>query len=323
MAKPQSKKRNPVVKKKIMKKKQQNRATRGKPSLFRELAYFNATHPSHLALPRRTGPYTVVRTTQTFTTAETFLMFGSFRTASNVSGGEWANVACVADSNAALGINVANNAFLTRFDQITPYSTSDLNGFEVCPAALTVRVYNGNALQTTSGVVYAGRSTTQMNVADSTRTWAALGTQFVNAMAPRPLSAAKLAIRGVQVSSYPLDMTDLSDFKPIDSTLTGLFTFSAINLTPVGLAPIVVYNTSGELLTLTYEVTMEWRVRFDMSDLACTTHTLHPPASQATWDRAIGAAVSLGHGVEDIGEVVGGGLATVGGLAGLLSLGAA
>lgn len=319
----QPKKQGPARKKQAPRKP---RALGSKPlkkttrtSTMKELCYFNATHPAHLALPRRVGPYTVVRTTQTFSTIDTITMFGAFRTTATVPGGEWMNVACLSDVTPGLSINASNNAYITRFDQLTAYSTTYLNGFEVCPAALTVRVMNGNALQTTSGVVYAGRASTQMNISDTTRSWDTLGTQFVASQAPRPMSAAKLAMRAVQISSYPLDMTDVSDFRSLDSTINGNFTAIGATIAPVGLAPIIVFNTSGGALSLTFEVTMEWRVRFDLSDLASTTHSLHPPASQAVWDRAIGAAVSLGHGVEDVAEVAGLGSALLGGL-GLLAL---
>lgn len=284
------------------------------------LQYFNACTPCHLALPRRVGPYTVVRTTQLFSSLDSVLIFGAFRLNNATTGSEWANVACVSSGTATSAINAASNAYCTRFDQLTAYSTTYLNGFELAPAALTVRVLNGAALQTTSGIVYAGRAASQLNMADATRTWNSLAAQFVASQSPRPMSAAKLAMRGVAISSYPLDMTDISDFRPLDSTTSGTFTWSSGSVQPVGLAPIIVHNSTGGLLSLTFEVTMEWRVRFDLSDLASTTHQLHPVAPQSVWDETIDAAVAMGHGVVDLTEdiiAVGGVVSSV---AGLLSL---
>ena len=39
---------------------------------------WNALHPSHLALPRPVGPYTVIRLTTTFSTADPLVIIGTF-----------------------------------------------------------------------------------------------------------------------------------------------------------------------------------------------------------------------------------------------------
>jgi hypothetical protein len=174
----------------------------------------------------------------------------------------------------------------------------------ISPAAITVQVMNPNALQTTSGICYLGRSTAQYELAGTTRTWDNLGNEFVQFMAPRLCSAGKLALRGVTIDSYPLDMSEVSDFRGIRpfSALGTLPTWNSESIRPAAFAPIVCYNPNN--VELQYLVTMEWRVRFDPSNPAAGSHSYHGTAPDSTWDSVTRRAASLGHGAMDIAEKV-------------------
>jgi hypothetical protein len=143
---------------------------------------------------------------------------------------------------------------------------------EVVPAAFSVQVMNGNPLQTTTGIIAAAVCPTSFDLNDNARTWNAFADAFVSYMKPRLLTAPKLALRGIHMDSYPMDMNDLSEFAKtrvftaIPTTLNG-------TITPAGMAPIVVINEDET--DLTYLVAVEWRVRFDWENPAVASHTSH------------------------------------------------
>jgi hypothetical protein len=118
------------------------------------------------------------------------------------------------------------------------------------------------------------------------------------------LSGGKLALKGVTCSSYPLDMTEYSSFLPLVTTgaaVTWNDTFGG----PAAMAPIVFVQNTAPAATLDFLVTIEWRVRFDVGNPACASHTYHPPTSDSDYSRVIHAMQAMGHGVEDIEEAVG------------------
>jgi len=178
----------------------------------------------------------------------------------------------------------------------------------VAPAAVTVQVMNPQALLGTTGITYMGRSSAQYDLAGSTRTWNELGAEFVQFMAPRLCSAGKLAMRGVTMSSYPLDMNELADFRRVTpfsahpQPMTWNVTNSTNNIKPAGWCPLVVYNPDA--IGLQFLVTMEWRVRFDPSNPAAGSHRFHGTATDQTWDTMVKLAAAAGHGVMDIAERV-------------------
>lgn len=267
----------------------------------RSLRVFDATSPAHLALPRATGPYTVVRTSAIVNTTAQLGFACSFAdmNAAAIGGLEaptWSKTCWVEE--AIIGpINAANAAYRQVFPGIDALGPA----CSLVPAALTVQVMCPTALTGASGIVYIGRSHAQYDLAGSTRTWDQIGQNFVSFMAPRLCSAGKLALRGVKVSSYPLDMSDLADFRPYDGVSAGAFTFDANQrMNASGLAPIVIYNPNNVSLQLV--ITMEWRVRFDMENPAASTHTTHTPASDSLWSKLSAASAAMGHGVVDIAE---------------------
>ncbi len=269
------------------------------------LACWDAKLLHHLPLPRAVGPYTVVRTTRRFQTDARDVILGTFRTP-KVAGGagaepdQWSDIVAIYDVDGAIAINGIGNTHTIRtpldfLEQGTSMATCT-------PSALSVQILNPEALQTTSGILYAGVMNTQAHISGRTETWDQFCDRFVQYMSPRLLSAAKLALRGVQINSYPLSMTQVSEFTPLSATTDGDITLNQDGPTPQGWAPIVINNPQG--VNIEYLVTTEWRVRFDLSNPASAGHTHHSVASDSAWDALVKKASALGHGVRDIAEIV-------------------
>lgn len=265
-------------------------------------AAMTAYMPQHLPLPRAVGPYQVIRTSRRMTANGIFTIFGTFMDP-EVGGSTgapepaWTNVCAIADVAVGTAVNAANNATKTVYDM------SALSGaVTIAPSALTIQVMNPTALQTAAGMNYMGRSTAQYQLGADTRTWQEIADGFVAFMSPRLVAAAKLCLRGVTVNSSPLNMSALADFRPLSHATNGAFTWDASAATPQGLAPIILYNPSGTVLEVL--VTTEWRVRFDPTNPAASSHTYHSPAPQSAWDSLCASASSEGHGVVDIVEGV-------------------
>lgn len=259
--------------------------------------YFNATLPAHLPLPRSVGPYTIVRTTQIVSSSSALVCFAFIASNPGTTAKETQWIAACGVGESLPGpINAANNTELFPMSGLDTLKESAV----ISPSALTIQVMNPEPLQTTTGIVYCGRSSAQYELGGSTRTWTNLGNEFVQFMAPRLCSAGKLAIRGVTIDSYPLDMTEIADFRGIQAFLGSPFTWSDDTVRPAGFAPIVVYNP--DFVGLQYLVTMEWRVRFDPSNPAAGTHLYHGTAPDSLWDRATREAAAIGHGALDIAE---------------------
>jgi hypothetical protein len=162
---------------------------------------------------------------------------------------------------------------------------------------------NPNALQTTAGIVAMAVCNTQLNLNDRVETWNDISTEFVSYFRPRLCSAGKLALRGVQMNSYPMNMSELADFKPMNASAGGgTTTLNGNNLDAKGWAPIVINNKNGVALDLL--ISIEWRVRFDIGNPAVASHQHHGVTPDRTWDRMIADAISMGNGVLDIVERV-------------------
>ena len=176
------------------------------------------------------------------------------------------------------------------------------------PAAITVQVMNGDALQTTNGIAYIGRSKTVLDLMGDARSWDTVMKQLVSYSAPRLCSAGKLALRGVQVNAVPNNLSVLSDFVPRRIKDSGTYTWTEnaggtaayADQDFEGFAPIFIYNPDN--IALKYLLTIEWRVRFDPFNPAYAGHSQHMPASEATWASAVQNEENKGSGVTDIVE---------------------
>lgn len=274
---------------------------------------FDALHPRHLSLPRPVAPYCVIRHTGIFSLdADAKLSIWGPTRSNNVYttgeyyGSSWTSVVGVSCVDSTLQVNAANNARSYALG-INGWGT----GSSVVPSAFSIQVLNPEALQTTDGIVYLGRLTQRAAVNYSAQTWDVVGQSFVAYQAPRQCSAAKLAFRGVQLDALPSNMNALAEFTSPENVIPTLstgdvFTWSGGSASTDymfdGFLPFFIYNPDG--IGLRVQVTVEYRFRFDPFSPACAAHTYHHPAPINWWDSAVRAAMTLGHGVRDISDVV-------------------
>jgi len=262
---------------------------------------WDAFHEAHAPLPRAIGPYAVVRTTRIFNSQLRHMVFGCA-----VDGyDQWTSTIAWGGTGGAIN---AANATYTWSGKPPGVLSGDTSTLSVVPAAMSVQILNPSSIDSASGVIYAAVCPTQLNLIDNTRTWTDFETQFTSFMKPRLLSGGKLALRGVQMNSYPLNMSVLSSFEKINDYGDGYRTWKTGTGTDAdaqyitGLAPMVVVNTSEK--DLTYAVTTEYRVRFDISNPAVASHKLHGCTPDKTWDTMLHKAIAMGNGVKDIVETV-------------------
>lgn len=282
------------------------------------LAGWDAFSPAHLPLPRSVGPYTVVRTTSLLESNDHFNLIGCFRhhevdySSPNYSNSEyWSNVGLLTSVDSTVAINSTANGGNGKIQVIPFPGAGNVAGsaFTAVPAAISVQVMNPNPLQTTEGIVAGCVSSTQLDLRDRPENWQVLGQEIISFMKPRLMSAGKLSLRGIQADSYPLNMNALSDFLEVRNLSSGKVTMNSHTFdgAPVGFAPIVIVNegsTSTPPLKLNFLVTIEWRVRFDISNPAVSSHLHHGVTSDGHWDSMIRAASARGHGMCDIVERV-------------------
>lgn len=274
------------------------------------LQCWDARLPAHLPLPRAVGPYLTVRTTKRFSSDSTVIIFGCF-TSDLVTGPRknWTNIAAVESNDSTLAINANGNSFFHCYETAGFGKNSTLT-----PSAITVQVMNPDAIGKTTGICYGGRSDTQLPFGGSTLTWNALGENFLQFQRPRLMSAGKLALRGVQASSYPMNMSMLADFTPLSTYGDGNITWTN-TVNPVGFAPIVWFAptiSTEDKPKYEFLVTCEWRCRFDITEAASAAHVHHPVASDSLWNHLMKLDISKGPSMEDISDVV----ANIGKLAG-------
>lgn len=318
---------------------------------------WNALHPSHLALPRPVGPYTVIRLTSTFSTMDPLVLIGAFRHNSGdlsrpdegtarfySQEDEWSTVTALSCPSEEMfkpmagnvGSGSATDAAAFHFYQQSGLAALKKN-CQITPSAITVQVMNQNSLQTTSGLCYAAVTPLEANYSNhgGAQTGYSIGQNMVSFMKPRLLTLPKLALGGVCAHSHPLDMNDISEFKEIgDTTCSGAkilpsnkYTWgmphvdstsestyeNAVDISTCGWAPIMFYrpdavDTQGPVThdKLTFQVTTEYRVRFDLTNVASATHRMHTPAPMTTYTHMIKNAVASLPGIlENVAEIAG------------------
>jgi hypothetical protein len=271
-----------------------------------DLRCWDAKMPMHLPLPRAVGPYLVVRTTKRIKTHAAANIFGTFQQkgpSAIIGNQEWCTVCGVHDNNVNQPINGVLNT-----NQFTMPMTGLGSACTLVPAAFSVQIMNPGAIGVTNGIVYAGVMPTQAALAGRTDTWTTYFDKFVEFQTPRLMSAGKLALKGVQINSYPLNMSALSDFTTVAQETDGDITWTETNeknLEPKGMAPIMVYNTGATTgLELEFLITTEWRVRFDLDNPASSAHVHHPVSTDQAWSRLMARATSMGNGVIDIADTI-------------------
>lgn len=258
--------------------------------------HHDAFHHFHLPLPRATGPYTIVRTTQLLEFGGPIEILGPFWDR-QVS--KWSDLCAIEINDRTKTIGTANNITSHPFTMMR--GNASWNGAQVTPAAFSVQVMNPESIQSSNGIIYIGRIRTALKLSDTT---AVKGEDLANSLVsynnPRLCSAAKLSFRGVQIDGVPFNMSELANFTDLSApTFTA---YSGTTPDPLGFAPIFIYNPDNIKLQLL--ICCEWRVRFDPSNPAQATHVHHPPASESVWAQAQHTAEALGNGVVDIADRV-------------------
>lgn len=273
-------------------------------------AVWDAKLPHHLSLPRPVGPYTVVRTTKRFSTSSKAVLLGTFKfptgaETGNRIAGEWSNICAVYPNTAADAAKPINDptAYTPGVPSPLTFNGAGTSAATCVPSAFTVQIMNPNALQTTHGMLYAGVMHTQADLGGRTESWNDYFDRFVNFQSPRMLAAAKLALRGVQINSYPLNMTPVSEFTTLASReIATHIPMNGNNEVPCGWAPILVSNPQE--VEIEFLVTTEWRVRFDLMNPASAGHVHHPIHHDGMWDSLMKNASNAGNNVKDIADVV-------------------
>lgn len=266
------------------------------------LACWDAKSPIHLALPRAVADYTIIRLTKRINSSAVFNLFGTFMASPGAQYNlDWSNICHASEIDATLPINDTGGFGNYRINGYNheAFGTS----MSWTPSAFTVQVMNGNPVGTTSGLVYAAVLSTQLDLLENVRTWTDIGNDFVEFQNPRVLSAGKLSLRGVQGSARPFNMSQVSDFTPVRGIDDNIIVANQYAPRPVGWSPIVIYNPAG-VLNLEYLVTTEYRVRFNIANPACASHSHHPINDDRQWDNLMRRATAMGNGIIDIADVV-------------------
>lgn len=258
----------------------------------------DAFHHGHLPLPRPTGPYTVIRTTQLIATDDPLMIFGP----TVGDDGYWTNTIAYGIKDVNSTIATANNTY--QYTMVN-MKTASWNAAQLVPAAFSVQLMNPQAIQSTNGIVYAGRLRTEWKIAEAPNrgsTGLAVANQFISYNNPRLLSAAKLAFRGVQTDCVPFNMSYLANFTTQDQFDPQAITVSATTPNQRGFGPQFYYNPNK--ISLQYLVCVEWRVRFDPANPAQAAHVQYNHADESVWMRCLHAAEAMGNGVIDIADKV-------------------
>lgn len=288
----------------------------GNKSIPKLVQCLDARVPRTLGLPRAVGPYTIIRTTTLHESSRRYIQFCPFLSEYPSAGfGEvWYNWCGVQDVDSTLGITATNNT-----TPIMMPMTELGQAAEVVPAAMTVQVMNAAALDSASGIFAMGRVNQALALGGSaaTLTWDQMVTNFISFYSPRMLTGGKLCLRGVKCSSYPLDMSEYSNFAPLDSSHAGNFSWTDGHR-PGALAPIVFVQKSATTVSIQFMITIEWRVRFDPGHPATATHTHHDTLADAAWNDVIKSMSNVGHGVEELSEDVAAGGALAAGVAAMV-----
>lgn len=279
---------------------------------------WDAFSSSHAPLPRAVGAYTVVRTSRLIDTDSRFALVGTFGRYGGTAGATdgrplWTNICCATEADpvgasGAIG-STASTTFYGIPSPVPDTSSGNQGAGTLCPSAISVQVMGRDPLNTAAGQVAAAVCPVRLDLRGTTRTWPDLEAQFIAYFRPRLMSAGKLTLRGVQMDSHPLSMAEVSDFRgvqeiPLAAAGVTPASWSLLDAPydPTGWAPMVIYNPGKANLVLL--ITIEWRVRFDLSNPAVASHSHHGVTSDVSWEKHIAAATRQLPGVIDIVEKV-------------------
>jgi hypothetical protein len=276
---------------------------------------FNAFHPQHLPLSTPMGPHLMVTTRASFTTDNYLTLIGTTMkraVPTTASKREWTNK--VAMSTGGAGITpVGQTVYGADYNQITvPAPTTDLDDFNVVPAAISFQVSGTDSMTNASGVVYIGRTRNILaSPSNDGTTIDGLGKGLMSFSNPKAMSVAALTMVPQQVNCLPGNHADLSDFEQLEKSddLTGAWrgdstgsatTAEAIGLEFAGFKPGYILNPNNRPLLVT--VAVQWRVRLSPMNPMHSSLRHYAPTPPSVWHQITAAAESVGHGVEDVTE---------------------
>jgi hypothetical protein len=223
----------------------------------------------------------------------------------------WTNICCATEEGPGPIGGSASTGFYGIPLPIADTLAGPSGGGTLCPAAVSVQILGNDSLQTANGQLAAAVCPVRMDFRGTTRTWSDIESQFISYFRPRLMSAGKIVLRGVQMDSHPLSMSDVSSFRGAKEVTAALnpagvvpaaWSLDAAPYDTCGWAPMVIYNPDNTSLSLL--ITMEWRVRFDISNPAVASHSHHGVSSDVAWEKHIAAATRQLPGVLDIVEKV-------------------
>lgn len=252
-----------------------------------------------LALPRPIADHTEVRTIQNYslTTSATqqlwvFVPFESSEGGGSLSRPSMRSYCGFKKTDTSLsavpnGLDILNMSFL---------SGGNADSVECVPSKMTVRITVPSPLQTATGQFFLGRWAVNPDPRQYV-TYADMADGFISYAHPRPLTAARLAVEGVEVSALPRDMNKMADFLPMFASgggselVQGTYPFTDSKYPWEGLTPIFFVsqpNSGSPNTEVNIQVAISWRWRFRMDNVASSTHRHHPPGSMAQWNKIIG-----------------------------------
>lgn len=271
----------------------------------------------HAPLPRSVGPYTVIRTSFLTATSSKCGFIGSFMMRPKNTGnpgnkavlaGGWSNCVMVTEeAPTVIGSSAATGFHFAPFPGGADANARQQTTFTCCPAAVSVQIMGPQSIGAAAGQLVAAVVPARLDLTDDTRTWETVQTDITSYFRPRLLSAGKLTLRGVQMDSHPLSMSDVSTFAPLihedpNPNVIDARIWNGDQPYPCGWAPLAFVNPSSAPIQLL--IAVEWRVRFDVGNPAVASHQHHGVSSDQSWDHGVRRATEALPGVIDIVERV-------------------
>lgn len=280
-------------------------------------AAFNAFSKSQLGLPRAVGDYcyitTIDNTTVKGSGADQLWCFcpWQYQYGDPTQGGNLGSQGL--NMNNYFGWNSNNGGIggipVNGIQLLSSKAIGDAfqSGCEAVPASMSIRITCPTPLQTAKGQFFLGK----WNIACDPReygTYQDIRDGFMSYGQPRPLTAAKLAMAGVQVNAMPRNMGECSDFLhcaansgPAIADITP-YNFANLSSPWTGLSPIflVLESSVPADTALNVQIAIKWRFRFPINNPAVKTHSYQNISADTTWNTAMKIASDMAHGVEAI-----------------------
>lgn len=256
-----------------------------------------------LGLIQPTAPYTIITMTKVISSDARVIVFGTFAIETSL-GTNWVPIASICDVSHSSAINATGNTHLYKFTNFDGLARAS----EYVPAAISVKVTNPNALQLTSGTVQLTRVQGNTSYGGSTLPWDQAAEALLANCKPLIVSASELAMKPLYGHGLPNDFTEVARFDQMalstDTTFNLPFTWSTQSLHPAAFTPLLVYNqvtSSGSTTpsSLTYEVTIKWRVRVAPDNPFSSTHTYQPVSSPSLWQSVVARHSAITSGFEE------------------------